>query len=226
MVMKEILCRQCKSEKIESAKYDLRFLLNQGYKKKNALNFVANRYLLDKKERNLLARTVFSKEVSKSRNQKKIELEQLKDQTVIIDGYNVLITVETICKGNYDKLVIGDDHFLRDVKAVFGKYKFNKTTEKALIKILDILSEYDTGFIYFLFDKQVSYSGKLAVLTRKLLESKNLKGKVILSEKVDFELKKLSNSFKCIVATGDGVIIDKVDRVIDLPFHLLKMKIK
>ncbi|MDI6645056.1 MAG: DUF434 domain-containing protein [Methanobacteriaceae archaeon] len=223
--MKEIVLRKSNSEKIVSAKYDLRFLLNLGYKKKNALNFVANRYVLDKKERNLLSRTVFSKEVSESRSQKKIDLKQLKNQTIIIDGYNVLITVETICEGNYDKLVIGDDEFLRDVNAVFGKYKYKKTTKKALMKIFDVLCKYEAEYIYVLFDKQVSFSGKLAVLTKTLLESKKLKGEVILSGKVDFEIKELSNSFKGVVATGDGVIIDKVDRVIDLPFNLIKKDI-
>ncbi|MCC7558501.1 MAG: DUF434 domain-containing protein, partial [Methanobacteriaceae archaeon] len=48
--MREISLRKNKSEKIESAKFDLRFLLNQGYKKKSAITFVANRYLLNKSQ--------------------------------------------------------------------------------------------------------------------------------------------------------------------------------
>ena len=224
--MKEISLRKNKSEKIESAKFDLRFLLNQGYKKKSAITFVANRYLLNKSQRNLLARSVFSLEVSESRKKKKVDLEQLRDQTVLIDGYNVLITIETICKRKYEDLVVGDDDFLRDLNAVFGKYKYDPTTEKALKKIVDILSTYKTGYVYFLFDKQVSFSGKLAALTKELLNSNNLKGEAILSKKVDFEIKKSLKSVNGIVATGDGVIIDKADKVIDLPYYLMKKELK
>ena len=37
---------------LNNAAYDLKFLLNRGYRKKGALNFVSNKYLLNKDERN------------------------------------------------------------------------------------------------------------------------------------------------------------------------------
>jgi len=39
---------------------------------------------------------------------------------------------------------------------------------------------------------------------------------------VDFEIIKLSRAKNGIVAASDGVIIDKVDRIVDLPFHFLE----
>ena len=50
------------SRKIQNASNDLRFLLNRGYRKVMAIDFVGNHYLLDKNERNFLNRTVFSAE--------------------------------------------------------------------------------------------------------------------------------------------------------------------
>ncbi|MGC9517567.1 MAG: DUF434 domain-containing protein [Methanomicrobiales archaeon] len=206
---------------IKSAKVDLRFLLNRGYRKKNALTFVANKYLLNKSQRHLLARTVFSRELSENRIKKKVNIEQIKNQNVIVDGYNVLITVESICQGDIENIVMGDDEFLRDLNAVFGKYKYNKQTEKALKKIIDILSKHETFYVYILFDKQVSFSGKLGHFTKEIMAKNKLKGEVILSKNVDSKIKNLSESLNGIVATSDGIIIDKVEKVVDLPYHIL-----
>ncbi len=57
--------------KLNDARMDLRFLLNRGYRKKIALNFVGNHYLLNKDERNYLSRQIFSNVKSKNRKQKK-----------------------------------------------------------------------------------------------------------------------------------------------------------
>ncbi|MDP3065702.1 MAG: DUF434 domain-containing protein, partial [Methanobacteriaceae archaeon] len=44
------------SSGLKNAENDLRYLLNRGYRKTTALNFVAGHYLLDKSQRNYLAR--------------------------------------------------------------------------------------------------------------------------------------------------------------------------
>lgn len=56
-------------DKIRTAAFDLRFLLERGYRKRSALNFVANRYLLDMRQRNHLTRTVFSRAKSIKRQE-------------------------------------------------------------------------------------------------------------------------------------------------------------
>ena len=47
--------------KISDAVRDLRYLLNQGYPRDSAVNFVANHYRLPLNQRHLLARCVFSR---------------------------------------------------------------------------------------------------------------------------------------------------------------------
>ena len=87
---------QIKKDKLQEAAYDLRFLLNRGYRKKGALQFVANKYVLNKNERNYLARSIFSNLKSWEQREKIVDISKIKDQFLLVDGYNVLITVESL----------------------------------------------------------------------------------------------------------------------------------
>lgn len=213
---------QIRKDVLKDAAYDLRFLLNRCYRKKGALNFVSNKYVLSTCERNYLARAVHSNSISASRMDKIVNLSKIKDQSLFIDGYNVLISYESIISGNYESIILCDDGVIRDLNAVFGRYKCNKMTANSLNSILSLINEYKPLNTTFLFDKQVSFSGKLANFTRKILKIYGLKGEVILSKNVDFDIVKLENARNGIVATSDGIIIDKVNRIIDLPFYFLK----
>jgi hypothetical protein len=209
-------------ESLKNAAYDLKFLLNRGYRKKVALNLVTNKYLLDKNGRNYLVRKVFSDKESRARTAKIVDINNINNKTVFIDGYNVLISVETIYKQEYDSLILCDDGILRDVKAVFGKYKTTSSTETALNYIINVLSPHKPACIYFLYDSPVSKSGELASHTDNLIKINGLNGAAVTHNNVDFELVKLSKDYGGIVATSDSAVIDKVDEVLDIPHWICK----
>ena len=210
-------------DRLKNAAYDLKFLLNRGYRKKIALNLVTNKYLLDKNGRNYLVRKVFSDEKSRERTAKIVDIDNINNETIFIDGYNVLISVETIYKQEYDSIILCDDGILRDVKAVFGKYKTTSSTDTALNYIINFLSTYNPACIYFLYDSPVSKSGELASLTDNLIKINGLNGAAVTHNNVDFELVKLSRDYGGIVATSDSAVIDKVDQVLDIPFWICKI---
>jgi hypothetical protein len=194
-------------------------LLNQNYRKKVALNFVANHYLLDKNCRNYLARSVFSDYVSQSRKSKIVDLNEIKDSILFLDGYNVIITVESILNNN--KIVLADDGLIRDTRAVFGKYKFREITISALSLIFDCISLHRPKYIEFYIDKQVSFSGKLAQEIKTMMKNYDLNGMTILSNNVDYHIIQKCSKSICIVGTSDGVIVDKVEKVVDIPHFIL-----
>ena len=208
--------------RLEDASYDVKFLLNRQYKKKAAINLVANKYVLNKNERNYLERKVFSDDKSLDRSRKIIDIDNITNKTIFIDGYNVLISVETICNREYDSLVMCDDGVLRDLKAVFGKYKINPTTENALNNIMTILSPYNPAYIYFFYDSPVSKSGDLARITNSIIQINKLDGSALTNKHVDFELVNQSKRYGGIVATSDGPIIDRVKNVLDIPNQMCK----
>ena len=211
---------------LHDASCDLRFLLNRGYRRKGALDFVGNRYLLDADERNFLQRTVFSNKKSQLRRSKIIPISRIKNKTLLIDGYNVLITTESICSGDDESVVICDDGVLRDVNAVFGKYKCKKTTKKALNSIIALIKIYKPQNVRFFYDSPVSFSGELAKITQQIMEAHEVPGSAETLPNVDYELVKLSQNLEGVVASSDSVIMDKIYQMVDIPFFIKKIKEK
>ncbi len=204
--------------KLNNAAYDLKFLLNRGYRKKSAVKFVSNKYLLNENERNYLVRKTFSNDKSMSRMIKIIDIDDIYGKTILIDGYNVLITVEIIFNNDYDALLMCDDGILRDLKAVFGKYHMKRTTEKSLKTMIKKFKLYKPNYVKFFYDSPVSWSGELARLTNSLLEKYEVDGTALTERNVDYEIVNQSKIVDGIVATSDGAIVDRVEMIVDIPY--------
>ncbi|HEY0196517.1 MAG TPA: DUF434 domain-containing protein [Methanobacterium sp.] len=213
------------SEKLENAVSDLKFLLNKSYNKKATLDFVGNHYLLDKEERNYLQRKVYSSEKSQGRRSKIILLSKIKEKSLFIDGYNVLITVESIYNSD-GTIVTCDDGVLRDVNAVFGKYKFKENTAEVINSVLALVKIYRPGEVQVFFDSQVSKSGELAKLTQEIMKKQGVKGSALTAPNVDHQLINLSHETDGVVASSDSVIMDKVNYILDIPCFIQKIKVK
>lgn len=188
--------------------YDLRFLLDRGYSKEPAIRIVADKYRLTKKQRNFLLRAIFSKK--EAEEHKKKLTANVRGKDLIVDGYNVLITVESFLKNK--ELFLSDDGFVRDVSATFGKYRISRATPKAIAKILNVLKAHHPKSVTFIFDSQVSFSGELCKMFRERMSEVGIKGDARTSENADYTITKT----KGIVCTSDRAIIKKVEKVLDL----------
>lgn len=208
------------NDNIQDARKDFHYLLDRGFPRTGCLEFVGNHYLLNQLERNYLNRTVFSNEQIEKRKSKLILLSDIEGRDVLLDGYNILITTETIYEGADDLVVNCDDGVTRDIKAVFGKYKKNKNTTKALNSIISLLKLFKPKSVLFFYDSPVSLSGDLARTTREILNSHQVLGDAETSENVDKTLIDLSQELEAVVATSDGIIMDKVNNVLDLPGYI------
>jgi len=195
---------------IKKAAQDLRYLLDRNYNKKTSLNLVVNHYKLNEKQRNFLQRYVFSEKDIQLHKSKLFSIKKISEKYIVIDGYNVLVTVEAIL--NKKNLVRGMDGFLRDTSAIFSKYKFDKNTKKALKTVILALREYKPRFVLFIFDSQISHSGELASYVRHKLNEFGLKGDARTSRSADKEIVDLNE----ITMTTDSIIIERVDRVVDI----------
>lgn len=214
----------CKEKQRTKAADDIRYLLEKGYKRDSAIRFVADHYKLDKNERYILARTVFSGATASSRTQKKLDIGNLKKRKLLVDGYNVLITLESLLGGEY--IWIGDDSFLRDIKGVFKNHSNKDITFQAVEKMLNFIKISDVEYAEILLDTQMKNSGELAAFIRKRMEELSIPGDATTSKHVDFDLKNCSSDY--VVATADGVIIDALKNVVDIPgciaAHLEKLE--
>lgn len=95
--------------------------MDRGYPKDSAVRFISNHHRLADEERFILMRVIVKSDVARIRRSRMQKLEDLKDQVIFIDGYNVLITTESVLGGH--PVYSCDDGFLRDSRGIFRSYK-------------------------------------------------------------------------------------------------------
>jgi len=193
----------------------MKYLLDRGYAKTTALNLVANRYRLSVDSRNRLVRYVYSDEDIRVHRSKLVPVKQIAGEDVVVDAYNVLITSQAILSGK--EVVCGMDGFVRDASAVFSKYRFDAPSRKVAAAVLKILAEHKPRSVLFILDSQMSKSGELAGYLREEMKKFSVPGDAKTKRNADYSIKRLNR----ITLTSDSAIIEKVDRVADVPRELL-----
>lgn len=199
---------------LTDAVIDLRYLLDRGYPHKSALRFVCNHYRIDEGARRLLSRTVLPRAVSERRRKKFLPCEEIQGNDLLIDGYNIIIGMESILE---NKAYLCDDSVIRDIKGVFRSYQTSGNTEKAIDIILQFLQEMSPGSVCFLMDAQMSMSGLLAQNLRTKISEIGLNGEARTSRQADHDLK-CSTS---LIASSDGVIIDEAISVVNFLYCIV-----
>ena len=206
------------NKKLTEPAHDIRYLLARGYSISAAIRFVSDHYRLAESERHILVRVVRPPKVATARREKRLACTDINGRDVLIDGYNVLITIESMLKD--EKLWLGDDGFIRDTRGVFRSYNNTDATYKAVDEMLSFLSECKVTSINVLLDTQMSKSGQLARHIQNMLPKYSLNGSARTSRHVDFDLKNAGAGV--VVATADGVVIDAVGEVIDIAACLME----
>lgn len=191
--------------------------MDRGYPKESAIRFVSDHHRLLGKHRFVLTRVVVPSDTARARKYKIQPLEALHGRVLFIDGYNVLISVESLLGGK--PLYLCDDGFLRDVQGIFRSYRPSDLTVPALDAIFALLASACPAVTEVLLDQQISMSGQLAVLTRRTMAEHGVPGIVRTARNVDFQLKEI----KGLIATADGNIIDEALSVVDIPGIIARM---
>jgi hypothetical protein len=205
-------------ENLIMAARDIRYLLDKGYPKGSAVRFVSDHYGLEKNRRYILSRNVLAPEIASARRMKSVPCSEIRGHHVIIDGYNVLITIESYLKG--EDMWIGDDGFIRDNRGVFRNHVNDAATLRSVELMLFVLRRSAVGDTTVLLDEQMGMSGQLAQVIRQKMAEAGVNGRVLTSASTDHDLKQTRGD--TIVATADGVIIDAVEMVVDIPDCVMK----
>ncbi len=198
---------------LKRAAADTRYLVDRGYPKESAVRFVSDHYRLPQEQRFALIRVIVPADLAGQRWAKRLSLEPtaLNGMVLFMDGYNVLIAVESLLKGL--PVYRGDDGFLRDTQGVFRSYRESEITAPALMQILDAIAAASPQRVEVIFDQQISMSGNLAGLVREMMAGRGLPGTARTAKDVDHQLK----IAKGVIATADGNVIDAVSCVADVP---------
>ncbi len=209
-------------EKLLKPARDIRSILRWGYPKLATIRFVADHSQLSVEERNILTRVIMPPDKVVSRVRKKIACDSIKDRDLLLDGYNVLLSVDSLLKN--EPMWFCDDGYIRDTRYYFSKARQAEDIEEALDSVLEFLYEAHPKSVTFLLDAQISRSGELAGLIRRKLKENGISGESRTSKTTDFDLKTEGGNpkNKLVVATSDGIVIDSVLQVLDIPVCLME----
>jgi len=195
---------------IEAAK-DYKYLLNRGYPQKASLDLVTSRYRLSKYERLLLYRCVHSDEICNIVKSKRVDPNDVYNRLLIIDGYNVLLTILTGIKG--EPLYLCDDGFIRDLRGAQPRSCEYKLLIRAAELIKDSITKLRPRKVTVILDENVSKSRVHSEMLRQKIESKDYELEVKLCKKAD---KEALNIKEGIVSSSDIVILQRAEKLFDL----------
>jgi len=191
---------------LREAVADLSFLLSRGYAESAALKLAGDHYQLDARQRRAVLRAACSDDSLRTRLGHLVPLEGLCGQPVVIDGYNLLITVESMLSGGV--LLRGRDGVVRDMASVHGSYRKVDETVDAVREIAYALTALRVAEARWCFDAPVSNSGRLRALLIEEAERLGVNWKVELSNNVDAMLSRATE----VVVTADAWILDRAER--------------
>jgi hypothetical protein len=199
---------------------EYRFLLSKGYPDKAALKLVGDRHRLSRMERNCLFRGIVESATSDSRVRKIVRPDDVRGSNLGIDWYNALITVETYLNGGV--LFLADDGVTRDAAAVHGSWRRSAVTGPATAALVAAIGRLGTGRIDVFLDAPVAFSGELATELRGIIGAgvPEAACEVSLAASADWPLKR----YPGIVASSDSVVLDRAEKVFDLPRHALEWR--
>lgn len=192
------------------AAVDFLYLLDRAYPRSASLQLVGNRYNLDALHRHLLHRGVFAREESKKRRSRVLSPERLVGTRLLVDGHNVLITVESALAGR--PLVAATDGLIRDVAGISHRYHITSLTHEAINSTLLLLKAYPPRETLFLLDAPIRQSGELAALLRSAFQLLGLLGDAQTVKVPETDL----HDRHVLVASSDSAVLERTEQAVDL----------
>lgn len=203
-------------DSLGQATADLSWLLTRGYAANSSLKLVGDRYSLTARQRVAVARCACSDQQLAGRKKTQYPIESIQNQILLLDGYNILITLESALSGGY--LFRGRDGCIRDLAGIHGTYRKVRETIPALEIIGQALTALEIQKVIWYLDSPVSNSGRLKTIIRTLFENAPFENEVELVPNPDKELAATAHY----IATSDSAILDLCRRWLNLSLYLLK----
>lgn len=205
--------------RLKKSHEEIKWLLDRNYKLESIINFVGGRYQFSTRQRDALKRATCSTKNEIIRKSKEVNIDEIVEKTINIDGFNLIINLEVALSAG--TLIVGDDGLIRDLAGLRGSYKLIDKTDIALDYIFKFLKLKDIKNINFYLDSSVSNSGNLKIKIFEYAEKYNLNTTVDLVNNADVILEKLNN-----VVTSDATILDKCISHFNLSKNIIKEYIK
>ena len=210
---------------LRSAVGDYSWLLTRGYAPDSALKLVGDHYTLTARQRLAVMRSSCPDQALEQRRRSMTMLGECRGRSLGIDGYNLLITVESALSGAL--ILVGRDGCHRDLASVHGTYRKVEETKPALDLIIEHLAEAGIARIDWYLDQPVSNSGRLKAFMAEILEARagsppaDTEWNIELVPNPDAVLSKYAGP----VASSDSVILDQCALWVNLPRDIIEARV-
>lgn len=208
---------------LRSAVSDASWLFSRGYADKSTLKIVGDRYTLTVRQRLAVMRASCSDAQRYGRSQKELTVEKAAGKPLMIDGYNLLITLESALAGGL--LLICRDGCIRDLASLHGTWRKVEETLPAIELAFNALLALGICESIWLLDRPVANSGRLKSLILQKAQSLNRRCAVELVPNPDKQLIAADR----LIASSDSAVLDACGRWINLakyiimPLHPVKL---
>ncbi len=215
----EILFADDAIPQLRAATGDLSWLLGRTYSMPSALKLVGDRYQLEERQRLAVMRSACSDDAVRLRQSRCLSAEQLSSQTLLIDGYNVLTSVEAALGGGV--ILKARDGCYRDMASMHGTYRKVAETIPALRLIGEFLASRRVDSCHWYLDSPVSNSGRLKTIMSEVATAEGWNWTIELVQNPDAIL---AESLQ-IIATADSAVIDRCQSWINLAREVIAGRI-
>ena len=202
---------------MQTASRHVRYLINEGYDLKQASTFVGNHFLLSERQRLAIMRSLATNEQLAGRRDRQVQITDLDDKEVWIDGFNTIITLEVM----FSEGILFEcmDGTIRDLAALRGTYRLIPETSEAVRMMLQALQKARISKATILLDEPVSNSGRLKALIADIGEEFGFGLDIQILRDVDRSLYGREN-----VITSDSVVMDHCVSWVNLAAECVKGK--
>ncbi|SHG65208.1 DUF434 domain-containing protein [Chryseobacterium sp. OV279] len=202
-------------DKLKMAVQDMLYLLSRDYPEKASSELVGNRYKLKTRQIQALRGASASEQQIQHRKDKQLDVSDLKNKILYLDGFNVLILMESLLSGAY--IFEGADGCLRDLSGVHGTYKRVNQTQRAVELVAAFFRKAEVQKLVWIFDKPVSNSGRIKQIVLDFAEENKLNWEAALEFNPDKFLAENSE----IAVSSDAWILDHCQQWFNLIAHLI-----
>lgn len=204
---------------LRTAVSELSWLLTRAYSIKGALKLVGDRYKLTDRQRLAVSRAACSDQSKERRTGTNLPVEAAAREELIVDGFNLIITIEAALSGGV--LMLCRDGCMRDLSSVHGSYRSVDETDKAIKLIGESLEVLRPAAVEWVLDRPVSNSGRLAKRIRDMAREKGWNSSVETAFNPDSEI---ISSGKLVISS-DGPILDRVERWINFNRYMIEKRL-
>ncbi|MHC4513928.1 MAG: DUF434 domain-containing protein [Planctomycetota bacterium] len=201
---------------LAAATAELSWLLSRGYADKATLKLVGDRHGLNKRQRVAAWRCACSDQQLADRAGRRLAPAALGGQTVHIDGFNVITTIEAALSGGV--ILKARDGCFRDMASMHGTYRKVAETVPAIQLVGSFLAELDLGPITWLLDRPVANSGKLRQMMLATADTEGWSWQVELVANPD----RLLIDSDAVVASADSAVLDWARSWTNLARHVVE----